>query len=154
MGPWRDIWNPFNEGRELEYFSLSLACFLSFLLFLLFFPSFLFLFFFLLFFFFRVRACGVLQHPKHPPWTRHWHSNSIFAHSFNFHYLTNFEKTSINVVDGFYLVWVIMWTSNLHLEEWSMSNNMVSKRVVICLLLISIYFNSKFKVKLERRKHA
>ena len=66
MGPWRDIWNPFCGGRGLKYFSLSLVFVLSFLLFLLFFHSFL-LFLFFSFSFFWVCACGVLQHPKHPP---------------------------------------------------------------------------------------
>ena len=67
MGPWWDIWNPFNEGRGLKYFSLSLACFLSFLLLLLFFPSFFpsLSFFFLLFFFSGPRVRGASA-PKAP----------------------------------------------------------------------------------------
>ena len=77
MGPWRDTLNPFSGGREgLKYFSLSLASFPSLSPFLSFFP-FLFFFFFFSSFFFGVRVCGVLQHPKHPPWTRHWYTSGI-----------------------------------------------------------------------------
>ena len=69
MGPWRDIWNPFSGGKGggAQIFFIIIG-FLSFLLspFLSFFPSRL-----SPLLFFRVRACGVLQHPKHPPWTRH-----------------------------------------------------------------------------------
>ena len=53
-------------GRGVQIFFIIIG-FLSFLLFLLFFPSFLLFLFFSPLLFFRVRACGVLQHPKHSP---------------------------------------------------------------------------------------
>ena len=67
------------------------------------------------------------------------YSNSNFARSFYFHCLSNFAK-NINLSCR-----VSLWFEfNLHLEGWSMDNNMVSKIGVvmsstkICLLQFKI----------------
>ena len=79
------------------------------------------------------------------------HSNSYFAHSFDFHCLTNFSKKYQFVVDSISLVQGNMLTCNLHLEEWSMSNNMVSK--IWGRISASYIHLLQFKIQSHLQKH-
>ena len=53
----------------------------------------------------------------------HWEKHDWFWLSLPYQFCEKYKF----VIDGFSLAWVIMQTFNLHLEEWSMNNNMVSK---------------------------
>ena len=55
------------------------------------------------------------------------HSNSNFAHSFDFALPYKFCEKNKVVVGSFSLLWVIMLNFHLYLEEWSMDDNMMSK---------------------------
>ena len=92
--------------------------FLSFLLFLLFFPSFP-LFCLLFFFFFRVRACGVLQHPKHPPRTRHWSRTLKVVHGFWSHKISTlrfkYDHETLSSSQLMYIIRIVWpWFVDLH----------------------------------------
>ena len=99
MGPWRDIWNPFSGGSNIFFIIIGfLSFFPSLSPFLSIFPS-----FFFSPFFFQVCACGVLQHPKHPPGHANEMQveNSDVYHETDFNCLCKFEQDPTWIGAGF-----------------------------------------------------
>ena len=73
-------------------------------------------------------------------------SNSNFAHSFDFHCLTNFAK-GINLSWMVSLKWKLLCKCSIYTlksDQWI--TIWWAKFELECLLLVSIYFNSTFKV--------